>query len=124
MEPTNRELKIMLDNHEKTHLEKHDDLMRVLREVRDDGKETRVQATKTNGRVSTLEEWSKEAKQIIDASSKVIIDYGKEKVKVWTAISILLFLGGAIITLSVMAIDNKIENGIEKALSNYEIEIK
>lgn len=57
----------------------------------------KTQTTKTNGRVNSLE---------------------KSRVQVWTAIGVLTMLGGAIIYLSVMAIDNKIQRGIETALEN------
>lgn len=55
-EPTNRELKLMLDNQEKKFDEKHDDLIRLAREIRDDVKETKAQAQKTNGRVNLHEQ--------------------------------------------------------------------
>ena len=58
--------------------------------------EIKVQTTKTNGRVNSLE---------------------TTRVQVWTAITILLFLGGVIITLSLMAIDTKIKDGIQQALA-------
>ena len=55
-----------------------------------------VQTTKTNGRVSVLE---------------------NHKAYLWGAFSLLTILGGTIIYLSVMAIDTKIEKGIDNALS-------
>ncbi|HRH25317.1 MAG TPA: hypothetical protein PLQ20_03215 [Candidatus Paceibacterota bacterium] len=57
------------------------------------------QTQKTNGRVNSLE---------------------TSRTQIWTAISILLFLGGAIITLSISAINTKIEKGIKDALSQLE----
>ena len=33
----------------------------------------------------------------------------KGKIQIWTAISVLLLFGGAIITLSIMAIDSKVK---------------
>ncbi len=66
-----------------------------------------TQTTKTNGRVSSLE---------------------RSRVQFWTAISLLLFFGGAIITLSVMAINTKIKDGISeailKSLDNKVVEVK
>ncbi len=70
-EPTNRELKLMLDNQTGTFTEKLDhqtdkfsekidDVMRVSRETRDNVKEIVLQTTKTNGRVTTLEEKTKD----------------------------------------------------------------
>ena len=65
--------------------------------------EIKAQTIRTNGRVISLE---------------------KSRIQIWTAISILLVLGGSIIGLSVMAIDTKIENGIARALKNKVKEIK
>lgn len=70
MEPTNRELKIMLDNSHSQFVEKTDDLMRILREVRDDVKETKKQAQDTNGRVNLhdqiLKDYPENIKQLTD----------------------------------------------------------
>ena len=63
-------------------------------------KEIKEQTTKTNGRVSSLE---------------------TSRIQVWTAITILTLLGGTIITLAIMAINNKIKEGISEALSIYEV---
>lgn len=68
-----------------------------LNTIQEDIKETRIQTTKTNGRVNSLE---------------------KSRIQVWTAIGVLTTLGGIIIYLSVMAIDAKIQRGIETALTN------
>ncbi len=65
-------------------------------------REIRNQTTKTNGRVTSLE---------------------GSRIQVWTAIAVLLVLGGTIIYLSIMAIDNKIDQGISKALSVYNVEV-
>lgn len=65
--------------------------------------EIKSQTTKTNGRVSSLE---------------------SSRVQIWTSISVLIALGGAIIFLSIQAIDSKIKDGIETALSSYEIQVK
>lgn len=55
MKPTNGELKIMLDNLIKDSNEKHAEFKEILNEIRIDGKETKAQAIKTNGRVNILE---------------------------------------------------------------------
>ncbi len=57
--PTNGELKIMLDNQDKKFDEKNGDIMRILREVRDDVKDTKTQALLTNGQVNELKWWRK-----------------------------------------------------------------
>lgn len=59
--------------------------------------EIKAQTIKTNGRVNSLE---------------------KSRVQVWTAISVLLVVGGAVATLAIMAIDTKIANGIAQALQD------
>lgn len=77
----------------------------IIEEFRRDTKESldRIerQTTKTNGRVDSLE---------------------SHRAYLWGAYSVLVLLGGMIIYLSVNAIDNKIQNGIKDALSNYEVE--
>lgn len=57
------------------------------------------QTLKTNGRVTSLE---------------------KTRTQVWTAILVLIFIGGTVIGLAVMAINDKIKDGITNALSVYE----
>ena len=59
-------------------------------------KEIKVQTKLTNGRVSSLE---------------------KSRIQIWTSIAILLVVGGVIITLSVMAIDHKVQEAVETALN-------
>lgn len=76
----------------------------VIEEFRDDMKATlariEAQTTKTNGRVSNLE---------------------NHRAYLWGAFSLLTLLAGAIIYLSVSAIDTKIKNGVKDALSQYEV---
>lgn len=64
-------------------------------EMRNDIKEIKIQTQLTNGRVNGLE---------------------NTRTQIWTAIAVLIFLGGAIITLSIMAIDSKIEKAISSTL--------
>lgn len=71
------------------------DFDKKLDTIHDTTKEIKVQTTKTNGRVNSLE---------------------KTRVQMWTAITILLLLGGTIITLAIVAIDSKIQKAIETAL--------
>lgn len=66
-----------------------------LKDMKEDLKEIKTQTQKTNGRVNSLE---------------------STRSWMWGAIAVLTILGGTIITLSVMAIDNKIEAGIQQAL--------
>lgn len=88
-------------------------------EIQADGKEA-LQAIKIqNGRVRTLEDWSTDAKKIIENTAKTAnethADYKVDKVRLWTAMAVILFLGGTIIALSIMAIDSKIREGINTA---------
>lgn len=102
--------------------EKHVAIDNILQEIRADGKETLEQAKKTNGRVTKLEDWSGSTKLIIEKLLKENTDIDKDvsvsKAKIWTAITVLMLLGGAMITLAIMAIDSKIEKGIQTALDN------
>jgi len=59
--------------------------------------EIKNQTIKTNGRVGSLE---------------------RSRAQLWGAIAVLIILGGAIISLSIMAIDNKIQVSIDKALAD------
>ena len=76
----------------------------IIEEFRNDTKEslTRIelQTTKTNGRVDSLE---------------------NHRSYLWGAFTILTLLGGTIIYLSVMAIDNKIKDSVQQVLASYEI---
>lgn len=75
------------------------ELDHFIGELHADIKKILEQTTKTNGRVNGLEE---------------------TRTKMWTAISVLTVLGGTIIGLSIMAIQSKIDKGIEQALARYE----
>lgn len=68
-----------------------------FKEMREHLTRIETQTVKTNGRVNSLE---------------------SSRTQIWTSISILVFLGGTIITLAIMAIDSKIEKGITRALQN------
>jgi hypothetical protein len=68
-----------------------------LKDMKSDIKEIKEQTTKTNGRVTSLEH---------------------TRSWMWGAIAVLTLLGSTIITLTVMAIDSKIEKGIQQALLN------
>ena len=59
-----------------------------------------AQTTKTNGRVSSLE---------------------NHKAYLWGAFSLLTLLGGLIAFLLVDAIDNKVKNSIDEAIAGYEV---
>lgn len=120
-EPTNRELKIMLDNHVNRSEERHEETLKVLTTIQHDGEITKEQALKTNGRVLLLEKWATDAQKIIEATAEkcttTASDYGKDKVRIITGGALFMLLGGTIIALSIMAIDTKIQEGIETAFN-------
>ena len=95
-----------------------------LTEIKADVKEAKTAITFQNGRVRKLEDWSVEAKGLIEGNGDIISTYKVDKARMWTAISVLTILGGTIITLTVMAINSKIKEGINEALAQYNIEIK
>lgn len=91
-----------------------------LVEIKSDGKEALNQIKVQNGRVRSLEDWANEAKKVIDNTTKIANEtynnYKTDKTRIWAVIGVLVFLGGTIITLSIMAIDSKIEKGISDAI--------
>lgn len=94
-------------------------LVRIEKKVDDTSDKVGFQ----NGRVRKLEDWSMESMKVIESNSNTLANYKIDKARLWTAVAVVVFLGGAIITLAIMAIDTKIEKGIEAALSAYEIDI-
>lgn len=122
--PTNGELKIMLDNLE----HKHSDVMGVLHEIKMDVKETKIQTTKTNGRVTTLETWSEKVNEFIEAQVKKndITDELKGNWRWLIGIgSTVILLGG---TLSALYIKDVAQASARKAIAeleaNYQIKIE
>lgn len=57
-----------------------------------------------NGRVRKLEDWTEEARKVIEKSTETGEDYKREKVRLYTIMSVLVLVGGAFITLSVRQI--------------------
>jgi len=101
-------------------------------EIKNDVKDLNTKVGFQNGRVTKQEEWSKEAQKVIENTTKIATEtytnYKTDKTRIWAVIGVLIFLGGTIITLSIMAIDSKISKGInqgiKEALSVYEIPSK
>lgn len=90
-----------------------------IMEIKADVKEVKGKVEFQNGRVRKLEDWSNDTKTILE---NTLGDYKINKGRVWLAFTLLTILGGTIIGLSIIAIDSKIEKGVEQALSKYEIE--
>jgi predicted nucleic acid-binding Zn-ribbon protein len=93
-------------------------------EIKSDVRETRDKVAFQNGRVTKLEQWANEAKAVIESTTKIasetMSNYKSDRSKIWTAVAVLLVVGGAVITLSIMAINTKIRDGIAEALSTYD----
>lgn len=68
-----------------------------------------VQTTKTNGRVTAQEDWSKEAKKIIESNAEVLSNYKTDKTKIYTAISVCMVFIGAVGTLYYALVSSKLE---------------
>lgn len=102
--------------------EKHLEIDKTLKDIKETGEQTLAQALKTNGRVNKLDDWSNNTKVLIENILKdnkaTNTDYTINKTRLWTAVTLLVFFGGTIIALSVNAIDAKIERGIKQALAN------
>lgn len=72
-----------------------------------------------NGRVTKLEVWTNEAKTIIEANNKTISSYKVDKARIYTLIGVLTLVSGAIISLALIVIQDKINKGIQTAFDNY-----
>jgi hypothetical protein len=97
---TNRQIERLMDL-QSIDLKKHLDM--GLAPLAEDITEIKTQTIRTNGRVGGLE---------------------KHRIFLWGAYTILLALGGIIIGLAILAIDSKIEQGINDALSQFEVRIE
>ena len=102
-----------------------DEMQKDIKDIKETGKDTSLKVGIQNGRVTKLESWCIEAQKILESQVKKndAIDELKADVRSkWTGLlwagSAVVFLGGTIILLSIMAIDNKIEKGIAQALAN------
>ncbi len=98
-----------------------------ISDMQTDTKETKVAVQVANGRTTKLEQWSNEAKVIIEKTTTIATrtaeNYSIDKTRLWSSIGVLVFLGGTIITLAIMAINSKIKDGINEALSQYEVTV-
>lgn len=107
--------------------EKHTQIDEKLDKIQKTGEQTLSQATYTNGRVSAIEQWVGEAKIIIEKLAKdtgeTAKDYTINKTRMWTAVTLLVFLGGTIITLSIMAINSKIDSKLERSRTDIANEV-
>ncbi len=96
-----------------------------IADIQTDMKEAKIAIQIANGRTTKLEGWSNEAKKIIEATTKTasdtLINYKSDRTKILAGSAVILFLGGTILTLAIMAINSKIKDGINEALSAYEI---
>lgn len=91
-------------------------------EIKSDVKEVKSKLEFQNGRVRKLEDWQNSTQGDLKGLKDMGDNYRLDKGKIWTGIGLLMFFGGVIITLSIMAIDTKIEKAVEQALAKYDIE--
>lgn len=68
---------------------------------------------KLTDHISSFDEFKEDIKTMFKDKEIRVSSLEKGKIQIWTAISVLLLLGGAIITLSIKAIDSKIEKGFQ-----------
>ena len=115
-EPTNRELELMLKNISEKSDERHLDYKETHIEIKGILTALVAQVKEANHRTAKLESWSGEAKEKMKTRDVLIDSYREDKTRIWTAMAILLFVGGSFISLSIMAIDNKIKIGVNNAL--------
>lgn len=108
MEPTNRELKIILDNHQKRSDEKHDDLLGKLKEVSETMKVMALQNTE----IVKLKDWSAETQRIVEALVVSSDDYKTNKTRLYTIVSIMLIIGGSVLALAVKNLKTFIKDEI------------
>jgi len=101
-----------------------DELTKHLEEIKTDVKDLNQKVAFQNGRVTKLEEWSKEAKVAIESSVNGVSQYKVDKARLLTLISVLTLLGTGVIGVSIWGIETKIQNGIIDALSVYDIEVR
>ena len=95
-----------------------------IQEIKTDVKTLNEKVGFQNGRVTKLEEWSKEAKVAIESSVNGVSQYKVDKARLLTLISVLTLLGTGVIGVSIWGIETKIQNGIIDALSVYDIEVR
>lgn len=78
------------------------------------------QTTKTNGRVTKLEDWSSVASSVIETNTNVSRDYAQSKVRMYTAIALLIFFGGTITTLAILVAKSFIHQEVTSAFASIE----
>ncbi len=93
-----------------------------IMEIKTDVKEVKSKVEFQNGRVRKLEDWQNITQTDLKGISDIVSNYKIDKAKIWTGIGLLVFFGGVIITLSIMAIDTKIQKSVEQVLAKYDIE--
>ncbi len=109
-----------------------DEIKGDIKEMKNDTKDVLIQATKTNGRVSRGEEWSKKAQKIIEHNTEAIEElkdslglinaaHKSGKKQIIMAVTIATFFIGTVVTLGYkvlqQGVDNRIDVAVEKSLS-------
>lgn len=106
-EPTNRELKIMLDGVKEKFAEKHEDTMTILKEIRADVKTTITKQEYTNGKVAKLIWWRNSFIWALGA--------------LWTLILIAFPLLRHVVQLE---IEDSVNKSVSASLSQFNIIVK
>ncbi len=88
-----------------------------LEEIGSDVKETKVQTIRTNGRVGVLEEWSEDARVVIENNTENINALTNFRYWIIGTGASFLILGGTIASLIYYNIDRKISAGIDSAFN-------
>lgn len=108
--PSPNEVKLMLEGFVSATAEWRKSVDETLKEIKDDGKETKEHAKYTNGRVTKLEDWSSNAATLIEELIKAKSDLVKEANDIksdmkskWTGIkwagSVIMVIGSVAATL-------------------------
>lgn len=78
-----------------------------------------------NGRVRTLEDWSKDAQKIIESTSKLANEtannYKNDKIKVWTTITLVIALWGILVIVGTFTFKYFASKTVADILSTYNI---
>lgn len=85
-----------------------------------DLKETKNAVQIANGRTGKLEEWSKEARVIIENTSKTTSENAKDNIKFWTAIKLIWAIGTIVMGLVTTILWYKAHEIARKEISSPE----
>ncbi len=73
-----------------------------------------IQATTTNGRVTSMEKWIVDATKTMSDISTKVSSNSSSITKIWAGVAVLVFVGGILGTLSMSVLNTKIKDGIQE----------